>query len=47
VAKQKKLLEKFGAVDKRQIVGRMHHTRTGACPSKGRCFHGRTPRKSR
>lgn len=35
---------RFDAVDKKQIKGKVGHTRTGACTSKGRCFHGRTKR---
>lgn len=38
-------VEKFDAVDKKQIKGRVQHTRTGACTAKGKCFHGRTPRR--
>lgn len=32
----------FAAVDKKQIKGKVRHTRTGACTAKGRCYHGRT-----
>lgn len=35
---------RFDAVDKKQIKGKVGHTRTGACTSKGKCYHGRTPR---
>lgn len=35
---------KFIAVDKKQIKGKVRHTRTGACTAKGRCYHGRTQR---
>ena len=38
---KKKLAEKFDAVDKKRIKGKVGHTRTGACTSKGRCYHGR------
>ena len=31
---------KFDAVDKAQIKGKVGHTRTGACTSKGKCYHG-------
>lgn len=41
MAKKKLLAVKFQTVDKRQIRGKVQHTRTGACTSKGRCFHGR------
>lgn len=38
----KKLLAiKFETVDKAKIKGKVGHTRTGACTSKGRCFHGK------
>jgi hypothetical protein len=35
---------RFDAVDKKQIKGKVGHTRTGACTAKGRCYHGRTKR---
>lgn len=35
-------VERFEAVDKKQIKGRVKHTRTGACTAKGKCYHGRT-----
>jgi hypothetical protein len=38
---KKALAVKFEAVDKKWIKGKVGHTRTGACTSKGRCFHGR------
>lgn len=44
MAKKKVLAVKFEAVNKRQIRGKVGHTRTGACTAKGRCCHGRTPR---
>ena len=47
MAKRKVLAVKFAAVDKRQITGRVGHTRTGACTSKGRCQHGMKPRRNR
>lgn len=31
---------KFGPQDKSRIRGKIGHTRTGACTSKGRCNHG-------
>lgn len=38
----KKILAiKFQHVDKKLIKGKVGHTRTGACTSKGKCFHGR------
>lgn len=41
MAKKFRKVEKFEAVDKRQIKGKVGHTRTGACTNKGRCYHGR------
>lgn len=41
MAKPKNLLQKFGAVDKSKVKGRVQHTRTGACTAKGKCFHGK------
>lgn len=34
-------VEKFGPQNKGRILGKVGHTRTGACTSKGRCYHGR------
>jgi hypothetical protein len=43
MAKRKfKKVERFDAVDKKQIRGRVGHTRTGACTATGKCYHGRT-----
>lgn len=33
-------VEKFEKTDKKQIRGKVGHTRTGACTSKGKCYHG-------
>jgi hypothetical protein len=41
MAKKKALAVRFDAVDKKQIKGKVGHTRTGACTAKGRCNHGR------
>lgn len=41
MAKRKVLAVKFAAVNKRLIKGKVGHTRTGACTSRGRCTHGR------
>lgn len=41
MAKRKALAVKFETVDKKSIKGRVGHTRTGACTSKGKCYHGR------
>lgn len=45
MAKKKILAVKFEHSDKRLIHGKVGHTRTGACTSKGRCYHGRTHRR--
>lgn len=45
MGKRKLLAVKFQAVDKKQIRGKVGHTRTGACTAKGKCYHGRTPRR--
>ena len=37
---KKALAVKFTAVDRRTIRGKVGHSRTGACKSKGRCYHG-------
>lgn len=41
MAKKKVLAVKFESVDKGRIKGKVKHTRTGACTSKGRCYHGK------
>lgn len=33
-------VERFDAINKGQIKGKVGHTRTGACTAKGRCHHG-------
>jgi hypothetical protein len=40
MAKKKMLAVRFDAVNKKNIKGRVGHTRTGACTAKGRCYHG-------
>lgn len=30
----------FVKVDRRTIRGKVGHSRTGACPSQGKCYHG-------
>lgn len=45
MAKRKVLAVKFESWDKKAIRGKVGHTRTGACTSKGRCYHGRTRRR--
>lgn len=47
MAKKFKKVERFEAVDKAQIKGKVGHTRTGACTAKGRCYHGRKDRRGR
>lgn len=44
MAKKKALAVRFEAIDKKQVKGKVGHTRTGACTAKGKCYHGRTPR---
>lgn len=44
MAKRRVQVIKFDAVNKKQIRGKIGHTRTGACPARGRCYHGRTAR---
>lgn len=41
MARKRVKVEKFEAVNKAQIKGKVAHTRTGACTAKGRCYHGR------
>jgi len=42
MAKPRKV-ERFDAVNKKQIKGRVKHTRTGACTCRRtqRCYHGK------
>jgi hypothetical protein len=47
MAKKFKKVERFDAVDKKQIRGRVGHTRTGACTATGKCYHGRTRRRAK
>jgi hypothetical protein len=44
---KKILAVKFERTDKKQIHGKVGHSRTGACTAKGRCFHGRATRGGR
>lgn len=44
MAKRKVLAVKFEVVNKKQIKGKVGHSRTGACTAKGRCYHGRAAR---
>lgn len=41
MAKKKVQAIKFDAVNKKNIRGKVKHTRTGACTAKGRCYHGK------
>ena len=41
MAKRKVQAVKFEAVDKKQIKGKVGHSRTGACTARGRCYHAR------
>jgi hypothetical protein len=47
MAKKKILAVKFEAVNKARILGKVGHTRTGACPSRGKCQHGRPARRDK
>lgn len=37
-------IEKFATINKALIKGKIGHSRTGACTSQGRCFHGTKPK---
>ena len=41
MARKKILAQKFDKTDKANIRGKVKHTRTGACTSKGKCYHGK------
>lgn len=43
MAKQKAQMIKVRMADKGVVRGRVGHSRTGACPSRGKCFHGMRP----
>jgi hypothetical protein len=45
MAKKKALAVKFDTVNKARILGKIGHTRTGACTSPGRCHHGKNYRR--
>lgn len=40
MAKKKVFAVKFTKVDIGRTKNRKGHTRTGACPSRGKCYHG-------
>lgn len=41
MAKKKfKKVEKFDRINRGAVRGKVGHTRTGACTSKGKCYHG-------
>jgi hypothetical protein len=42
MAKKKILAVKFDRADKSRFKGKVGHTRTGACTSRGKCFHRRS-----
>ncbi len=41
MAKKAPKVEKFGPQNKSRIIGKVGHTRTGACTAKGKCYHGK------
>lgn len=45
MAKKKLLAVKFGQANKSNFVGKVNHTRTGACTAKGKCYHGNISKK--
>lgn len=47
MAKKKAFAIKFATIDKRQVRGKVGHTRTGACTAKGRCYHGKNYHRTR
>ena len=32
---------KFGPQNKGSIIGKVKHSRTGACTARGKCYHGK------
>lgn len=42
---KKALAVRFDKTNKAQIRGLVGHSRTGACTSKGRCYHGTIQRR--
>lgn len=44
MAGKKQQAIKFETTNKALIKGKVGHSRTGACTSKGRCYHGMKPR---
>lgn len=38
---KKQFAVKFDRIDKARIKGKVGHTRTGACTSRGKCNHGK------
>lgn len=45
MAKMRVKVIKFGPQNKGTIIGKVGHTRTGACTARGKCYHGQ--KKSR
>lgn len=41
MAKKRILAQKFERTNKKNIRGKVKHTRTGACTAKGKCYHGK------
>lgn len=41
--KPKNLSIKFDKINKATVKGKVRHSRTGACTSKGKSYHGKTP----
>lgn len=41
MAKKGVIVYKFGPTNKKNIKGRIRHTRTGACTARGKCYHGK------
>jgi len=42
MAKARAQMIKFDKTDKKRIKGKVGHSRTGACTSRGRCNHANT-----
>jgi hypothetical protein len=47
MAKKKIQAVKFDTIDKNKIRGKVGHTRTGACTSPGRCYHGKNHQRKK
>lgn len=42
---KKQFAVKFDHTNKSKLKGKVGHTRTGACPSRGKCYHGNVKHK--